>query len=294
MVGAAGPLPRAKENRMPSTFQPQPTARPWAAALMLTLLLPCPALAIAPDSTDVDAIMKAVEERDRGDKVTTRLKMTIKDASGASRTRVVRSRSMKFDGGRKQLMLFESPEDVRNTGLLSVDYDAASKDDDQWLYLPSLHRSTRISGGDRSGSFMGSDLSYADMTTKDPKVYTYKIVKQDVTVDGERCWLIESAPKTAKEREETGYIKSHVWVSKDKLLPIRVKAWMREGRRLKYSKFGKIKKIDGLWTPLRVQVRTMRAGKRESETLLVFDGMRYGDPSVKASDFSQRRLEQGL
>ena len=69
---------------------------------------------------------------------------------------------------------------------------------------------------------------------------------------------------------------------------------MREGRRLKYSKFGKIKKIDGLWTPLRVQVRTMRAGKRESETLLVFDGMRYGDPSVKASDFSQRRLEQGL
>ena len=60
-------------------------------------------------------------------------------------------------------MIFESPSDVQNTGLLSVDYDGA-KDDDQWLYLPSLHKATRISSGDKSGSFMGTDFTYSDMT----------------------------------------------------------------------------------------------------------------------------------
>ena len=32
-------------------------------------------------------------------------------------------------------MRFSAPADVKNTGLLSVDYDDGAKDDDQWLYL---------------------------------------------------------------------------------------------------------------------------------------------------------------
>ena len=77
---------------------------------------------------------------------------------------------MEFDKGTRQLMMFESPADVRNTGMLSIDYKDGNKDDDQWLYLPSLNKSTRISSGDKSGSFMGTDLSYADMTRADQAI----------------------------------------------------------------------------------------------------------------------------
>ena len=45
-------------------------------------------------------------------------------------------------------LLTVGPGDVANTGLLSIDYDDGAKDDDQWLYLPSLKKTTRISSGD--------------------------------------------------------------------------------------------------------------------------------------------------
>ena len=36
--------------------------------------------------------------------------------------------------------------------------------DEQWLYLPALKRVKRISSSNRSGSFMGSELAYEDMS----------------------------------------------------------------------------------------------------------------------------------
>ena len=58
---------------------------------------------------------------------------------------------MESGKARRQLMIFQAPADVRNMGMLSVDYDDAKKDDDQYLYLPSLKKTTRISSGDKSG-----------------------------------------------------------------------------------------------------------------------------------------------
>lgn len=269
-----------------------------AASLILGLVRPAvavtPAVTIAPTETDAGKIMAAVENRATGDRGTARMQMTITDGAGRSRSRVVQSRTMKFAGGTKQLMIFESPADVRNTALLSVDYDDGAKDDDQWLYLPSLRKSTRISSSDKSGAFMGSDLTYADMTKKDAKHYTYTLVKPEVTVGDEVCWLIESRPKTAKEQRETGYLKSLLWVSKAKLLPVQSKAWVREGMKLKYVKFGRIKQVAGIWIPHRISVRTVRGKQVVSTTVLEFLRYKLNDPAVTAADFTQRRLEKGL
>ncbi|MCB9739557.1 MAG: outer membrane lipoprotein-sorting protein [Deltaproteobacteria bacterium] len=266
-----------------------------ALGLAATLLAaPTTATAIEPTETDAAKIMAAVEGRDSGDKMVARMQMTIRDSAGRERVRVVQSRSMKVPGGRKQLMIFESPADVRNTALLTMDYDDGGKDDDQWLYLPSLHKSTRISSADKSGAFMGSDFSYADMTKKDPKDYEYKVSKPSAPVGGEDCWLIEARPKSEKEKRETGYVKSLVWVSKSKLLPLQSKIWVAEGKKIKLLKSDKIKQIDGIWVPHRMAVRTVRGKEVESTTVLDFLSVKLNDGSVKASDFTQRRLEQGL
>ncbi len=258
------------------------------------LLLPLAASALDPGETDANKIMAAVENRDTGDKMVSRMQMTIRDSAGRERVRVVRSRSLKVHGGRKQLMIFESPADVRNTALLTMDWDDGNKDDDQWLYLPSLHKSTRISSADKSGAFMGSDFSYADMTKKDPKDYEYKLSKPSAPVGGEDCWLIEARPKTEKEKRETGYVKSLVWISKTKLVPLQSKIWVAEGKKIKLLKSDKLKQIDGIWVPHRMAVRTVRGKEVESTTVLDFLSVKLGDPSVKESDFTQRRLEQGL
>jgi outer membrane lipoprotein-sorting protein len=257
-------------------------------------LAPSAASAVSPDSTDAKAIMASVENRTKLDRVKGRIVMSITDKAGRKRQRTVRSTSMLFEGGARQLMLFESPADVRNTGLLSIDYDDGAKDDDQWLYLPSLHKSTRISSGQKSGSFMGTDLSYADMTQSDPSHYDYKIVKQSAQAAGEACWVIESRPTSQKAKDETGYVKTHVWISKAKMLPIQVKAWVREGRKLKYIKFGDIKQLGGVWTPHKIMAKTVRGKEVQSTTVIQISDQTVNNADVVAEYFTQRQLEAGL
>ena len=262
----------------------------------LCALLAAPALAadIAPGSTDADAIMKAMENRSEGDNVKGRLVMTLIDKSGAQRQRVVRSWIKNFDGGTRQLMIFESPADVANTGLLSVDYDDGAKDDDQRLYLPSLKETTRIASGDRSGSFMGTDLSFADMTRADPSHYSYKMLDASAKVGGEDVWLIESRPTTDKAKAETGYLKTHIWVSKSKLVPLQIQAWVIKGKRLKQIQFKDYEKKGDAWVPRTIQARTLKGKKVQSMTKIEFTELEHDDPSVTDELFTERRLEKGL
>ncbi|MEA3415030.1 MAG: outer membrane lipoprotein-sorting protein [Thermodesulfobacteriota bacterium] len=64
-------------------------------------------------------------------------------------------------------------KDVRRFLLLAFDYDDPDKDDDQWLYLPALKKTKRIASTDKSDSFMGSDLTYSDMTSRNLEDYDY-------------------------------------------------------------------------------------------------------------------------
>ena len=250
------------------------------------------------DPKDPESIMKEVESRASGDKSKSRLVMKIIDKDGRTRERVVQSRAMEFKEGSKQIMYFESPADIRGTGMLSIDYDDGTKDDDQWLYLPSLHKSTRISSGEKSGSFMGTDLSFSDMTSADPSHYSYKMLKDSVKIDldgsPEDCWVIESRPKTEKAKKETGYVKSQVWVSKAKMMPVQIKSYIRKGKKIKYIQFKNIKKIDDLWTTHTIIARTTRGKSVESTTVLQFSEMSYNNSDVTPDLFVQSRLEQGL
>lgn len=262
--------------------------------LVLAAFLASPAWAISPDSTDADAIMREVEDRDLGDRGTSRMQIVVTDKAGHSRTRTVQTRGMKFDGGRRELMLFDSPAELRNAGLLSVDFDEGSATDDQWLYLPSMNRTTRIAGSEKSSSFMGTDLTYADMTKADPDDYAYTMVEVNAEAGGEAAWLIEARPVTDKAKEETGYLKTQVWVSKDKLVPLQAKAWVIAGKKLKYTEYKNWKKVDGVWIAHETVVRTTRDGALLSTSVLTTSDVRFGVDDVTEADFTQQRLERGL
>ena len=268
--------------------------RNLSVAVSALAVLSTPAWAIDANETDANKVMAAVNDQPDGDKVKARMVMVVKDSQGPEKKRVVQSRSLDFKDGTKQLLMFESPADVRNTGLLSIDYDDGAKDDDQWLYLPSLRKSTRISSSDKSGSFMGTDLTYSDMTEQDPKTYDYKMLDAAANVGGEACWKIEARPNTAKIKKETGYVKSVMWVSKDKLVPLQVKNWVRDGKKIKYIKFKDIKQVDGIWIAHKILAQTKRGKQVESRTVIGYKSFKLNQPDVKASDFNQRQLEKGL
>jgi hypothetical protein len=249
---------------------------------------------IAPESTDARAIMLAVQNRPAGDKKESRMQLTIQDSGGRTRERMLQLSELDFEESKKSMVFFESPADVRNVALLTVDYNAGHKSDDQWLFMPKLRRTTRIGSSKRSGAFMGSDFTYGDMTQLNPELYHYRILKQDILVSGEDCWLIEARPKTEAEQEQSGAIKQHLWVSKSKLIPIRMKSWVRKGKKLRYLTQEKIKLIDGFWTAFVTRARTVRNGKVESESSLEILQVEYGVNSVAAADFNLRNLEKGI
>ena len=252
------------------------------------------ALAIDPGTKDPRKVARAVETRERGDKVTSRVTLSLLDASGRKRVRKTRQQSIRFADGHKTIMFFESPATVRNTGMLSIDYKDGKREDEQWLHMPNLHKTTRIAGAEKSQSFMGTDLTYADMTTRDTKLYKYKMLESSTVVDGEECWLIEARPKTAAEKKATGYLKTHSWIGKKKLLPIRVKAWVIDGKKLKYLQFSDIAKVDGIWIAKRLVVTTKRNKTVLSKTVMQISEVKFKQPKVTEAQFSKRRLAQGL
>lgn len=257
-----------------------------------TLLFALPVHALPADSSNPRVIMDAVFARETGDKLTAKMVMVIEDKSGRKRERSLDVRSMNFAEGTRLLMKFSAPADVKNTGLLSVDYDDGGTSDDQWLYLPSLRKSTRIASTQKSGSFMGTDFSYADMTKADPKDYEYKVLKQSTKVGGQDCWLIEARPKTDKAARETGYLKSHVWVDKARLIVLQTKAWVKAGKRLKFLKSEDIRKVDGVWVIHKLSAQTRKGKGVESTTVMLYSDLKLNNSSVGEQDFSQRGMEK--
>src|SRR3989338_3610727 len=138
-------------------------------------------------------IMQRVDDRDDGDNGSSEMEMALIDKSGHERSRKIRSFNKDKGEDKLRIMFFLEPADVKDTGFLTYDYDAPGKDDDQWLYLPALKKTKRIASDDKSGSFMGSDFNYSDMTERELEKYDYTLMKEDA-INGVKVWQIEGIP----------------------------------------------------------------------------------------------------
>lgn len=193
---------------------------------VLAVLLFSPVLLFAQTA---DQIMARVDARDDGDNATSVMEMILIDKSGHQRKRSIRSFAKDKGADTQRLMFFLEPADVRGTGFLTYDFGAANKDDDQWMYLPELRKTKRIAASDKSGSFMGSDFSFADMTGRELKEWEFKLLGEK-DVRGKKTWLIEATPASRAVRDRYGYEKSVVFVRQDIFIPVRSVHWLRDGR----------------------------------------------------------------
>ena len=237
-------------------------------------------------------IMEKVNARDEGDRSKGEMEMILLDKKGKKRIR-----KLKTFGGKKgkdtlSLMFFLSPADVKNTGFLTYDYNESGKDDDQWLYLPALRKTKRIAAGDKSGSFMGSDLNYSDMTTPDLDLYDYTLMKE-TEVRGNKVWQIKAVPKSKDEAKKSGYSKSVIFIRQENYVMIRAVRWVYKKRRNKYLDVKKLEKIDGIWVSTEMHVTTKTGKKTLHKTILKQKNIRFNQDEVNANLFTVRRLEKG-
>lgn len=241
---------------------------------------------------DARSIMQSVNARDEGDNMIARMEMQLIDKNQHIRDRRIRVYQKNRRDDRLRMMLFEHPPDVRDTGFLTYDYLDDGREDDQWLYLPALHKSKRIATTDQSGSFMGSDFNYSDMSLRNLAAYEFRLL-EELNVRGAPVWVIEAVPRSPQEAERSGYSKSLLFVRQDNFVVVRAIHFVHGSDKVKYMDVTELKEFDGVWVIMQVEMTTKRGQRTLHRTMLRLADVRF-DTNLQEDDFTIRRLAKGL
>ena len=214
--------------------------------------------------------------------------LKIIDPKGRERIREISMASKIVDNGKteKRVIRFLAPAEVKGTGMLIYDYDAAS--DDMWIYMPALRKTRRIASGEKNQSFMGSEFSNADLAAPNTEDFDYKITGNE-TVDGADCWKIESSPLTQVIADETGISKKIVWIGKKDYVCRKTEFYDPEGELSKILTCSDVRKMaEGKYMAASMQMENVQNGRKSSFTM---SQMQY-NPAVKEEYFTVASLEK--
>ncbi len=252
----------------------------------VVLLMTGPAIASEPSGLE---IMQMVDARDDGDDLTQQMHQKLIDKRGNVRERQMVSFRKDYGKDSKSITYFVEPANVRDTAMLTWDYDGVEKDDDQWLYLPALKKVRRISSSDRGDYFMGTDFTFEDVKqTPELEDYNWKNLGTE-QIDGQDVWVVEAEPKTKALVKDLGYSKVRYYVRKDIHMYVRVDFWDRKGVELKHLVSTGIKQINGIWTATGGVMTNVQTGHK---TELSFSAQQY-NTGVSDRMFSERMLKRG-
>jgi len=177
------------------------------------------------------------------------LTITLREKDGSERKNVYHRLWKDYkgvDGVVDKMVLYtEFPPDAEGAAFMRWAYTAASdKNADQWIYLPVLKKIRRVAIRDPGDSFLGSDLTYADISSRDINADTHKLTQVLKRGDKE-FFAVESTPihqkgwlysKTIswfeKGQDWNGCVKRQVDYYDKKGLPLKqqVIKWQQVGR----------------------------------------------------------------
>ena len=231
------------------------------------------------------AIIKEADVRNSGfGDFTANIRMILKDRHGQESTRIIRVRFKEADdGGDKSLLIFDNPKDVKGTALLTFTHKVG--DDDQWLYLPALKRVKRISSRNKSGSFVGSEFAYEDISSQEVEKYTYKWLRDEM-YEGQDCFVVARFPI---DKKNSGYIRQVIWIDKKEYRTLKVDYFDRKDSLLKtltaknYNKY-----LAKYWRAHNVNMANHQNGK---STELIWSDFQF-NVGLKDSEFNKNSLKK--
>jgi hypothetical protein len=187
------------------------------------------------------------------------VELQLVNAAGDEATRKMTSKLLESGNVEKGLVTLTWPADQKGVILLTWDY--RDKDDDQWLFLPSVKRTKRISSSGRTGSFLGSEFTYEDMLRPwGVEKYKWNYIR-DQKVGSNNTWVVERFPKD----KHSGYSKQVAWIDMKYVAPLRVDYFDRKGKLLKSARFKDYKRYsDKWWRPDRIEMTNHQTGKKST------------------------------
>ena len=263
---------RAMIPRVPSGQLPSLSAQ-WQRPLLAALLM-----LTAVYAQSGPEIARMMDERKVPRDQTNDLTMILTSRNDSRRTLKVRSIGK---GGDRQIVWFLAPADDRGVAFLRIEHEG--RDDEMRMWLPSFRKMRRIASSRRGDSFMGSDLSFEDLTSRALNDYSYELLRAD-TLEGEPVWILQSTPKP-ELRSSYGRLVS--WVRQSDAVALREEYYDRVGN-LKKVRTVEVEQRQGYAIPVRMFMRDVQ---KEHTTELIFDKISI-DTGVPDNLFHERNLRR--
>lgn len=228
------------------------------------------------------------------------------EKSGATRTRkflrqriVLGPNSLSPEYRYKDLVLFTEPTSVKGLAILTWTYIDPNRDQDQWLWLPSLKKIRKVAAAQADDSFVGSDFTTEEITTRSFDDETYKLLGEEkfkgalseidnkTYYKGRDCYKIECRPK----RDPWYYSKRITWIDKEFGSTIYDEVYDPKGRLHKtILKRYEIMKVDGkdYAAQIFLEVKDLRSGHK---TGIEMEDVKF-DQGLEEAHFSERTLRR--
>lgn len=248
--------------------------------MTLALWVGVTASAHSEDLTDVDKIVEKANHTAfyQGDDGRAEARMLIVDGQGRKQLRqfTIIRRDIEDDRDQQFLVVFSRPADVRDTTFLVQKH--IGKDDDRWLYLPSLDLVKRIAGGDKRTSFVGSHFYYEDVSGRQLTEDSHEL-----KATTNEHYIVRNEPKNPSSVEFSEY---SVWIDKNTFMPVKTEYLDSNGKLYRKVEAIEIQSIDGFYTATKMRIDDFRS---EGYTLTEMRSIKY-NLGIPEDVFTERSL----
>ncbi len=223
-------------------------------------------------------IAKMIDEKPVPKFLSNKIEMVMKNSKGKTRKKQIISKSM--NGGEQQIMWFIKPKTDYGVSFLKIEHE--NRQDEMRIWLPNFGKVRRISSKKKGDSFMGSDLSYEDLSNRNLNENDYSRLEDDF-VDGVECYVLDIRPL---ENLKSSYSRHVSWINKADLTGVKEESYDKRGD-LKKKKFFRYSILDGYSILMYVYVENI---KKNHSTEVHFSDLILGrDPGDKI--FNEKYLQ---
>jgi hypothetical protein len=224
-------------------------------------------------------IAKMVDEKPSPMDMSSKTKMILTNKKGKSRSNAMMSKSV--DGNKKQIIWFLEPKDDKGVAFLKIEHD--NKDDEMRMWLPAFKKVRRISSKKKGDAFMGSDLSYEDLSSRELDENQYNRL-DDGAVNGKDCYVLEILPKA---QAKSAYTKHISWIDKLTLMGVKEESYDKRGK-LKKKKEYEFQNMKGYHVMKRVYVEDVQ---KNHSTEVTFSEIEV-DSGIRENLFQEKNLKR--
>ena len=186
-----------------------------------------------------------------------------------------------MDNNAKQIIWFLEPKDDRGVAFLKIEHD--KKEDEMRMWLPAFKKVRRISAKKKGDAFMGSDLSYEDLSSRDLDESEYERL-DDEQWENRECFVLKTIPKIGTR---SSYSKHVSWVDKATLTIVREHSFNKKGnlekeKEFEYEKRGEYQLIKRVF---------VKDTSTKHTTEILFTDIKV-DSGIKSNLFHEKNLKR--